>query len=72
MWYSGPSGTDVTDVAGAGNNCTAARLSRQAELATAAYAKRVKASEQDLRKLKLARHDFHGERSYWIAPNCST
>jgi hypothetical protein len=68
MWYSGPSGTDV---GGAGNNRTATGLSRQAELATAADPKRVEVSDQDLRKLNLARADFHGEPGYSITPNCS-
>jgi len=55
-----------------GNTHTATGLSIQAELDTAKYPKGVKVSDEDLGKLNLTRHDFHGEWNYSIAPNCST
>jgi hypothetical protein len=54
-----------------GNIRTATGLSIQAELDTAQYPKRVKVSDEELRKLNLTRDTFHGEWNYSIAPHCS-
>jgi len=54
-----------------GNTSAATGLRIQAELDTAMYPEGVKVSADDLGKLKLTRHDFHGEWNYSIAPHCS-
>ena len=44
-------------------------LSVKCELDTNKYEKGVKVTNQELKKIKLDRHDFHGEWNYTISPS---
>lgn len=48
---------------------TKGRLSVKCEIDTNRYEKGVKVTDQELRKIQLNKHDFHGEWNYTISPS---
>ena len=54
-----------------GNTTTKTGLTITAQLDTKNYPKGVKVPDQEMKKISITKHEFHGEWNYSIAPNCS-